>query len=281
MCGPLRDGGPTVSRLLAFLQLRKELATVKQLLASGGARALAVVMLLPFAGIYPSMVATGALSSLSSAVALGVVVFGGPAAVAIVLAELDTTKTRGLQLVCLIGAVQLPAAAISAAIATASRAAIWVDGFAALTMIVLFVIAFEIVNTSTPQWVPSLQTVGYVLVCLLFLDVIVSVARGEVTLLRPGNGLVAWVWTVATTERVLIFRSVVAAVAGLSLVAATVVSRSLLLDHIIVQRFKIGCAIVLCLIGLEVAGIVTNAPTLTVTVISLVLAVNVDEIGGK
>ena len=238
-------------------------------------------MLLPFAGIYPSMVATGALSSLPNSIALGVVVFGGPAAVAIVLAELTTDRIRGLQVVGLIGAVQLPAAAVAAAIATASRAVLWVDGFAVLTMFILFVIAFEIVNNSTPHWVPSLQTIGYVLVCFLLLDVTVSVASGEVTLLRPGNGIVSWVWTVVTTERVLIFRSVAAALAGLSVVAATVVCRPLLLENVIVQRFKIGCAIALCLIGLEVAAIVTDAPTLTVIVVSLALSVNVDEIGGE
>jgi len=267
-----------VSRLSALSATRGGLNTVRELLAANGAQALALVMLLPFAGIYPSMVATGALSSLSSSVALGVVVFGGPAAVAIVLAELTTDRTQGLQIVALIGAVQLPAAAVTAAIATASRAVLWVDGFAVLTMIVLFVIAFEIVNNSTPQWVPSLLTIGYALICLLLLDGAVSVMSGEVTLLLPGDGIVDWVWTVVTTERVLIFRSVVAALAGLSVVAATVVCGPVLLDYVIVQRFKTGCAIALCLVGLELGDIVTDAPTLMIIVVSLALAVNVDEI---
>ncbi|ELZ48813.1 hypothetical protein C464_05355 [Halorubrum coriense DSM 10284] len=238
-------------------------------------------MLLPFAGIYPSMVATGALSSLPSSVALGVVVFGGPAAVAIVLTELTTDRKRGLQIVGLIGVVQLPAAALTATIATASRAVLWVDGFAVLTMLVLFVIAFEIVNSSTPQWVPSLLTIGCVLICLLLLDVAVSVASGEVTLLLPGDGVVDWVRTVVITERVLILRSVVAALAGLSVVAATVVCGPVLLGRVIIQRFKIGCAIALCLIGLEVASVVTDAPTLTIIAVSLVLAVDVDNLGGE
>lgn len=250
-------------------------------MAVSGAQALALVMLLPFAGIYPSMVATGALSSFSSSVALGVVVFGGPAAVAIVLAELTTNRTRGLQIVALIGAVQLPAAALTATIATASRAVLWVDGFAVLTMIVLFVIAFEIVNNSTPQWVPSLLTIGLMLICLLLLDAGVSVVSGEVTLLLPGDGVVDWVWTVVATERVLILRSVVASLAGLSVVAATVVCGPGLLDYVIVQRFKNGCAIALCLVGLEVADIVTDAPTLTIIVVSLALAVNRGEIGDE
>ena len=270
-----------MSRLSALSATCDSFDTVTQLLADSGARALALVMLLPFAGIYPSMVATGALNSLPSSVALGVVVFGGPAAVVIVLVELNADRIQGLQIVGLIGAVQLPSAAISAAIATVSRAVLWIEGFAVLTMLVLFVIAFEIVNNSTPQWVPSLRTIGYVLICLLLLDVAVSVVSGEVTLLLPGNGIVDWAWAVTTTERVLIFRSVVAALAGLSVVAAAVVCGPVLLNYVIVQRFKVGCAIALCLIGLEVAGIITEAPTLTVIMISFALAVNLDELGGE
>lgn len=258
---------------------RTAYAEVRQLLAIPGAKPLAVVMLLPFTGIYQSMVASGALDSLTGSVGVGAVVFGGPAAVSIVFAKLATDRVRGLKLVCLVGAVQLPTAAVSGAVATASRNVLWVEGFAVLTALVLWVIAFDIINDSTPSWVPSLLAIGAVLTGVMLLDIAASLAAGEVTVIWPGDGVVAWTWTVLTTERVVIGRSVVAALSGLSLVALSVVFRPVLLNYVDLRRFKMGSAIALCLIGLDLTGVVADAPILTIVVVSLGLAVDAESAG--
>ncbi len=237
-------------------------------------------MLLPFTGIYQSMVTSGALDSLTGAIGLGAVVFGGPAAISIVFARLSASRARGLKLVCLIGAVQLPAAAFSAAVATASQNALWVEGFSLLTVVVLWVIAFDIVNGSTPSWVPSLLTIGGAVTCLMILDVLASVVTGEVTVVLPGDGMMPWVWTGLTTEWAVVGRSLAAALSGVSLVMLSVVFRPVLLDYVTLRRFQMGSAIALCLIGLDVAGFVANAPTLTIVVVSLGLAVETGSNGG-
>ena len=253
---------------------------VQQLLAVPGAKALAVVMLMPFTGIYQSMVTSGALNSLVGSIGLGVVVFGGPAAVSIVFAKLSTSRVQGIKVICLIAAVQLPAAAFFAAVATASQAALWVEGFSLLTVVVLWVIAFDIINGSTPSCVPSLLTIGAVLTSLMALNLAVSLVTGEVTVILPGEGILMWMWTVLTTEWVIIGRSLAAALSGLLFVIFSVVFRPTLLEYVNLRRFKMGSAIALCLIGLDVAGFVANSPTLTVVALSLGLAVEADGNGG-
>jgi len=253
---------------------------VQQLLAVPGAKALAVVMLMPFTGIYQSMVTSGALHSLVGSIGLGVVVFGGPAAISIVFAKLSTSRVQGLKVICLIAAVQLPAAAFFAAVATASQDALWVEGFSLLTVVVLWVIAFDIINGSTPSCVPSLLTIGSVLTCLMAFNLLVSIVTGKVTVILPGEGLLMWMWTVLTTEWAIIGRSLAASLSGLLFVIFSVVFRPTLLDYVNLRRFKMGSAIALCLIGLDVAGLVVDTPILTVVVISLGLAVEVDDNGG-
>ena len=265
----------------AFLRsLQCAYTEVRKLVAVSGAKALAAVMLMPFVGIYQSMVTSGALNSLVGSIGLGIVVFGGPAAISIVFTKLTTSRVQGLKLICLIAAVQLPAAAFFAAVAKASEAALWVEGFSLLTVVVLWIIALDIVNGSTPSCVPSLRTIGAVLGCLMVLNLVVSIVTGEVTVILPGEGILMWMWTVLTTEWVIIGRSLAASFSGLLFVIFSVVFRPTLLQYVNLRRFKMGSAIALCLIGLDVAGFVANAPTVTVVVLSLGLAVEADDNGG-
>lgn len=261
--------------------LKRPYSGAQRLLAIPGAQALAVVMLLPFTGIYQSMVSSGALNSLTGSLGLGAIVFGGPAAISIVFAKLSANRIQALKLICLIAAVQLPAAAVSGAVATASQAALWVEGFTFLTAIVLWIIAFQIINGSTPSWVPSLLTIGGLLTCLMILNIFVSIGLGNIVVILPGDGIMLWMWSLFMTEWIIIGRSIAAALSGLLLVFSSVVFRSTLLDYVNLRRFKMGSAIALSLIGFDVTGLVSDAPILTIVIISLGLAVELESNGGE
>ncbi len=262
-----------MNRSSATATFRRARKTVGELLAVRGARALATMMLLPFFGIYQPMVSAGALDSLAGAVGLGVIVFGGPAAVAIVIAELATTRAKAMKIVCLIGAVQLPAAAVSAAVATTLRAVLWVDGFAILTGVVLWLIAFDVARDSTPRWIPSFRAIGGLLAALIGLNLVAAPFVGDVAVVSPGDGFLAWVWVGLTADPAVVARSLAAAGAGVALVGTAVLLRPVCLRRIDVGRFRMGCAVALCLVGLEIGGVMADSPTLTVVVVSLVLSI--------
>ena len=74
-----------------------------------GGRLLATVMGLPLVdGIFPVLVLAGALTTWTGMLEVGLLVFGGSAMVAVVLAEMDGTPRQQAKAVLLIGAVYLP-----------------------------------------------------------------------------------------------------------------------------------------------------------------------------
>jgi len=245
---------------------------VRALLAIPGGKPLATVMLLPFAGIYQSLIATGVLRSFTAAVVVGVVVFGGPASISIAIADLTAKRAQALKLLGVIGAIQVLGAAASAVFATSVEDAIWIDGFTALTAAVLCLIAASVVRDPLPPWVPSLWTVGLGVLCLMVLNALVSLGAGEVTLLVPGDGLATWVWSEATAASTVVVRSVVAALSGLLVVAVSVALSAPLRARLDLCRFRTGCALTLCLVSLELVGAIADAPALETLVTTTLLS---------
>lgn len=266
---------------------------VTRLLSVDGASKLATVMLLPFLGIYPTMVASGALTSYTAAAGLGTVVFGGAATLGIVTSELKTSRATGLKLIGVIAVPLVVLAVVSAVLASTVQSVLSTQLFSVIVAVVLFIIAFDIVSDPTPGWVPSMKLIGVALFGFMFLDVAATIVRGGVhlrviaeivTTLVQNEG--CW-WSVtgpgqtpATIDISQVGRSLVAAVSGLALTTGAVILRPLFILYLDLDRFRVGCAIALCLIGLELAGVVTSAPTLLVIVCSLWLAVDGDAFGG-
>ena len=266
---------------------------VTKLLSIDGASKLATVMLLPFLGIYPTMVASGALTSYTAAAGLGTVVFGGAATLGIVTSELETSRVTGLKLVGVIGVPLLLLAVVSALLASTVQALLSTQLFSVLIAIVLFILAFDIASDQTPHWMPSMKLIGVTLCVFMLLDVTATIVGSGIQISMGGEtakGLVqqeaGWSLSIgqhrpiatATTSQV--GKSLVAAVSGLALTIGAVVFRPLLVLYLDLARFRIGCGIALCLVGLNVAEVIATAPTLLVIVCSMWLAIDTEVFEG-
>src|SRR6056297_2405348 len=85
---------------------------------SSSTRLLAVVMALPlFDGVFAAIVLSGALSNPVGIIEVGLLIFGGSAMVAVILAEMDQSPREQAKIVLAVGAFIVPAAALQAALA--------------------------------------------------------------------------------------------------------------------------------------------------------------------
>jgi len=90
----------------------------------GATRLLATVMGLPLIdGIFPALIIAGALTttagdpSVTGILQTGLLIFGGSATVAVILAEMDGTRREQLTSILLLGALLVPVAVAEAAVA--------------------------------------------------------------------------------------------------------------------------------------------------------------------
>ncbi len=89
-------------------------------LVGGDTRLLALVMMLPLIdGVFPALILAGALDSPMGAVQVGLLIFGGSATVAVILAEMSGTPREQATIVLLVGIPLILLAAIQAALAPA------------------------------------------------------------------------------------------------------------------------------------------------------------------
>ncbi|WP_138004478.1 DUF5794 domain-containing protein [Halalkalirubrum salinum] len=247
-----------------------------ELFSVDGASQLAWVMLLPLAGIYQALIVGGALSSVSTAVGLGTVIFGGGATLGIVTAELDVPRRRGLQIVGFIGIGLLVGTTLSAVIAPVVAAVLWSEVLNRLTAVVIGLIAIRMVYQDPPWWVPAVQTIGGVLIGVIVLNVLVSIATGSIEL----SAVIDQTITVVTTDHALIGRSIVAGGSGLTLAVGAVLFRPTVVRVLDIQRFEVGCAIALTTLAAELASIIETAPVLLIIGCSFCLSVKHAYVGG-
>ncbi|WP_178917636.1 DUF5794 domain-containing protein [Natronomonas gomsonensis] len=235
-------------------------ARVRSLFATSGARSLAVVMLLPIvSGIYPSIVLAGGLTSVISAIELGVLVFSGGASVAIVLADFEGPRSRGLCIVAAVGVVLIPGAVFTAALSPTVRTLLRVELFVTLTALVVGAIGVSIGFGDDPWWLPSPVTLGFGLCLVATLDALSTLLTGSVTVDFIVNGRTMWLSGLASSV-------------GVGVVAFVVTVRPYLLRRLDIERFRVGCAIALCLVGANIAGLVGGSPATVAIACSVVLA---------
>lgn len=241
-----------------------------------GATRLAWVMLLPLAGIYQALIAAGALSSVSTAIGLGAVIFGGGATLGIVTAELDVSRSRGLRIVGVIGTGLLVGTTLSAAIAPVIASILWLEVLNRLTAVVIGLISIRIVYSQPPWWVPAVRTIGALLICVMVLNVIASIVTGSLGVAAVIDQTI----TAMTTDYALIGRSLVAGGSGLTLAVGAVLFRPTVVRVLDIQRFEVGCAIALSTLAAELAALIETAPVLLIIGCSFCLSVKQASVGG-
>ncbi|MUW15147.1 hypothetical protein GJ633_11165 [Halorubrum sp. CBA1125] len=138
----------SVSRHPVALRLERRVGSATKLLAT--------VMILPLVdGIFPALVLAGVLSSPAGVLETGILIFGGSATAAVILAEMDGDRRQMVTSVLLIGAVIVPLAAVEAALAPTFRAFLNLAVFERFAGLVILAIAAKTASSEVGEHLPS------------------------------------------------------------------------------------------------------------------------------
>ncbi|WP_435145954.1 DUF5794 domain-containing protein [Halobaculum sp. P14] len=210
---------------------------------SGPTRLLATVMALPLVdGIFPALVIAGALTVPFGIVETGVLIFGGSATVAVVLAEMEGTPRENALSILLLGAVLIPVAAVEAALAQSIRTFIDPVVFHRFAALVIVAVAAKTASAEIGEYLPRPGAI-------IGLGLLASVQpAGAKLIFEPELGL--------------LLRAAAAAAVGVGFALAVALAGDRLRDHVDIDRFRFGSAVALGTLALTIAnvGIDTEAP---------------------
>lgn len=113
-------------------------------------------MVLPLIdGIFPALVIAGVLSTATGVVETGILIFGGSATAAVILADMDGSRREMITSVLLIGVVIVPVAAIEAAFAPAFKSFLNLLVFERFAGLVILAIAAKTASSEVGDYLPS------------------------------------------------------------------------------------------------------------------------------
>ncbi|MFC6771104.1 DUF5794 domain-containing protein, partial [Halorubrum pallidum] len=138
----------SVSRHPVALRLERRVGSATKLLAT--------VMVLPLVdGIFPALVVAGVMGTATGIVETGILIFGGSATAAVILAEMDGDRKQMVSSVLLIGAVIVPLAAVEAAFAPTFRGFLNLPVFERFAGLVILTIAAKTASSEIGEHLPS------------------------------------------------------------------------------------------------------------------------------
>ncbi len=224
-----------------------------------GTRLLATVMALPLLdGIFAALVLAGAVSSLLGMVEIGLLIFGGSATLAVVLAEMEGGRRERAHNVLLVGALVVPVAALQAAIAPTIESLLSMEIFERFAALVILAIAAKTASARVGEYLPRPSVI---------------IGLGLVASVRPNGFELAFV-----TDPIYVAYGAGAALVGVGFALAVALLGPWLRGNVDIDRFRFGSAValgVLPLSILEIGPITGEEPiALIVLGLSAVLAFN-------
>jgi len=213
------------SRHPIALSVERQVGTATKLLA--------VVMCLPLVdGIFPALVLAGALDTAAGVVEVGLLVFGGSATVAVVLAEMDGTARERLRTVLAVGALVIAAAVVEAALAPTIAAALNLAVFERFAAVVILAVAAKTASARVGEYLPRPAVV---------------VGLGLVASVDPAGARL-----VVDVDPALLGRAFAAATVGVGFAAAVALASPWLRTAVDLDRFRFGSAVALAVLALSV-----------------------------
>ena len=207
-----------------------------------GTRLLATVMSLPLVdGIFPALIIAGALSSPLGILETGLLIFGGSATVAVILAEMEGTRREQVTSILLLGAVLLPVAGVEALFAETLSTVLNFEVFQRFAGLVILAVAAKTASAKVGDYLPSPSII-------IGLGLVASLELGGAALVVEPN--------LAT-----IGRAVAAAGVGVGFALAVAVFGPTLRGAVDLDRFRFGSSVALGMLAIDVLGLLpTQAP---------------------
>jgi hypothetical protein len=210
-------------------------------LVGGDARLLATVMALPLVdGIFPALVIAGALTVPFGIIETGLLIFGGSATVAVILAEMDGSRRETVRTVLLLGVVIIPLAAVEAALAPTIESFLEPDVFRRFAGLVIVAVAARTASARVGDLLPRPAVV---------------IGLGMVAAFRPSDAVL-----VVQADPALVARAAAAAGVGVAFALGVALAGPRLRHAVDLDRFRFGSAVALGTLALSVLGLPVEGP---------------------
>ncbi len=225
----------------------------------GATRLLATVMALPLIdGIFVALLLAGTLNTTVGMLETGLLIFGGSATLAVILAEMDDSPRTMVGSILLIGAVIVPLAALQAVFALTIESVLNMVVFERFAGLVILAIAAKTASSKIGELLPSPGMI---------------IALGLIASLQP-NGFVFEL----LVNPELIARASVTAGIGVAFALVVALTAPQLRGNVDIDRFRFGSSVALGVLALPILGVLeTDAPiALAVLVVAALLAYDPD-----
>lgn len=216
----------------------------------GSARLLATVMCLPLLdGIFSALVLAGALSSALGILEVGLLIFGGSATVAVVLADMDGTVREQARTVLLVGALLVVGAVVEAAIAPTIRAMVDLAVFERFAGLVILAVAAKTASARIGDLLPRPALI-------IAFGLLASVDLSQVQL-------------TVQADPALMARAAAAALVAVLFALHLAVFGPWLREVVDIDRFRFGSAVALGILPLGLFGLVPGDAPLALAVLGV------------
>jgi hypothetical protein len=219
-------------------------------LVSDSAKLLAVVMALPLVdGVFVAIVLGGVLDSVVGIVEVGLLVFGGSAMVAVILAEMDESPREQARIVLGVGAFVVSGAAVQAALAPTLETMLNLAVFERFAALVILSVAASTASARVGDYLPG---PGVIIV----LGLVASFSPAGISLS-------------VQTDPELIARAMAAAGVGVAFALVLAVTSPWLRNAVELDRFRFGSAVALGVLALSVLGLLPGQAPVALMVLAV------------
>jgi hypothetical protein len=221
----------------------------------GATKLLAIVMCLPLVdGLFPALVLAGALDSVTGILEVGLLVFGGSAMVAVILAEMDDTPRQQARIVLAVGSLVITLAVVEAALAPTLAGVLNLAVFERFAGVVILAVAASTASARIGEYLPRPAVI---------------VGLGLVASVDPAGASL-----VVDARPELMVRAAAAAGVGVAFALVVALVSPWLRNAVDLDRFRFGSAVALGVLAFSIYGLVpANAPlALAVLVVTAIFA---------
>ena len=202
----------------------------------GATRLLATVMALPLIdGIFPALVIAGALTVPFGIIETGLLIFGGSATMAVVLAEMEGTPREKAASILLLGAVIVPVAMAEAALAETIQSLLNPDVFHRFAGLVILAVAAKTASAEIGEYLPSPSAI---------------IGLGLLASFQPAGAELA-----VSLNPDLLVRAGAAAGVGVAFALSIALAGDRLRGRVDIDRFRFGSSVALGILSLSVLGL--------------------------
>ena len=223
----------------------------------GAQKLLATVMILPLVdGVFPALILAGAVDDVVGIVEIGLLVFGGSATVAVILADMDGSPREQIVAVLGVGMLLVPIAAVEATLAPTISSVLDLAVFERFAGLVILAIAAKTASARIGELLPRPAIViGIGLVASLDLS-------GAEFVLATDPGLIV--------------RGTAAAGVGVAFALTIAALGPWLRTMVDIDRFRFGSAVALGVLPLSIYGLVPPEAPLSLAVLGVTALLAID-----